>query len=287
MKTRRRILALTVILLGAALSYDAYIARRALASREESAVLARRYAQMVRQIHLFGRRDSQTGSGAVELERGKGAASTGPHPANSNPANSKPNAMQIIASDPEWSRQYLNNASSGIDVEYGLFIRLAGLSPADATQFKQIMAEIEANNLQVARTAAEEGLATNDPQMKALQAQLNQQDWIARADLLGPSAMAAFDQYRTEGPVVTLVQDFGGSLGDATLNVDQARQLLAVLSDASTRDSNGNVIPNSINVQQAVTASSTILDQDQAMVLSAMLQVIEAKARLSQLSQGH
>jgi hypothetical protein len=99
--------------------------------------------------------------------------------------------------------------------------------------------------------------------------------------------MGAFDQYRTEGSVVTLVQNFGGSLGDVTLNVDQARELLTALSDASARDSNGNVIPNSINVQQAMAASSSILNQDQAMVLSAMLQVIEAKARLSQLSQGH
>jgi hypothetical protein len=287
MRTRRRILALTTILLAAALGYDAYVARRAFAFREESAALARRYAQIMRQIRLFGRQDSLTGQAAAGAEQGKTAASAGPRTANGESVNPKPNPMKIIAADPELSRQYLNNSSSGLDVEYGLFMRLAGLSPADAAQFRQLMAEIEANNLQVARMAAEEGLATNDPQMKALQAQLNQQDWIARADLLGPSAMAAFDQYRTEGPVVTLVQDFGGSLGDATLNVDQARQLLTVLSDASTRDSNGNVVPNSINVQQAMAASSTILDQDQAMVLSAMLQVIEAKARLSQLSIGH
>jgi hypothetical protein len=85
---------------------------------------------------------------------------------------------------------------------------------------------------------------------------------------------------------VTLVQDFGGSLGDATLNVDQTRQLVSVLSNASAHDSNGNVIPDSVNVQQAMAASASILSQDQAMVLSAMLQETEAKARLSQLTQG-
>jgi hypothetical protein len=286
MKTRKCILALTVTLLAAALGYDAYIARKALASRDESAALARRYAQIVREIHLFGRQENPTGQDAALQDQAKATTSVGSGTKITNPAIPKPNARQLIASDPDLSRQYLKNYSSGLDVEYGLFIRMAGLSPADAAQFKQLMAEIEANNLQVFRTAAEEGLATNDPQMKALQAQLNQQDWIARANLLGPSAMAAFDQYRTEGSVVTLVQNFGGSLGDSTLNVDQARQLLSVLSDASARDSNGNVVPNSINFQQAMAASSSILNQDQAMVLSAMLQVIEAKTRLNQLTQG-
>ncbi len=286
MKTRRRILAFTVILFAAALGYDGYIARRSLASRVDSAALASRYAQIVRQIRLFGRQGSLTDKDAAGKDQDKAAASAGPGAKISNPANAKPNPRQLIASDPELSRQFLRNYSSGLDVEYGLFIRMAGLSTADASQFKQLMAEIEANNLQVAKTSAEEGLTTFDPQMKVLQAQLNQQDWIARADLLGPSAMAAFDQYRTEGSVVTLVQNFGGALGDATLNLNQASQLLNVLSDASARDSNGNVVPNSINVQQAMAASSSILNQDQAMVLSAMLQVIEAKERLSQLSQG-
>jgi len=277
---------LTVILLAAALGYDAWVARRALASQEASAAPARRYAQMVRQIHVFGRRESPAGQDAAGRQPDKAAASGKTGTGLTNPASPKPNPRQLIASDPELSRQYLKNYASGLDVEYGLFIRMAGLSPADAAQFRQLMTEIEANNLQVARTAAEDGLTTVDPQMKALQTQLNQQDWIARADLLGPSAMAAFDQYRTEGSLVTLVQNFGGSLGDATLNVDQARQLLAVLGEASARDSNGNVVPNSINVQQAMAASSSILNQDQATVLAAMLQVIEAKARLSQLSQG-
>jgi hypothetical protein len=286
MKTRRSILALTAIVLAAALGYDAYVARRALASREESAALAHRYAQIVQQIHLFSRQEGTTGRDASGPEQDKASASAGPGIEIGNPATPKPNPRQLIASDPELSRQYLKNYSSGLDVEYGLFIRMAGLSPADAAQFKQLMAEIEANNLQVARTAAEEGLTTVDPQMKALQAQLNQQDWIARADLLGPAAMAAFDQYRTEGAVVTLVQNFGGTLGDATLDVDQAGQLLTILSDASGRDSSGNVVLNSINVQQAMAAASSILNQDQAMVLLAMLQEIEAKARLNQITQG-
>jgi hypothetical protein len=286
MKTRRTILALTVILFATALGFDSYVARRALASREESAALAHRYAQIVRQIHLFSRQESPTGLDAAGQEKDQPAALAGHSTKTTDPATPKPNPRQLIASDPELSRQYLKNYSSGLDVEYGLFIRMAGLSPADAAQFKQLMAEIEANNLQVARTAASEGLTTVDPQMKALQAQLNQQDWIARADLLGPSAMTAFDQYRTEGSVVTLVQNFGGSLGDATLSADQAGQLLTVLSNTSARDSNGNVVPNSINVEQAMAAASSILSPDQTMVLSAMLQAIEAKTRLNQLTQG-
>jgi len=138
----------------------------------------------------------------------------------------------------------------------------------------------------VAMAAAEAGLATNDPQMKALQAQLNQQDWVARAQLLGTAGMAAFDQYRSEEPVVTLLQDFGGSLGGDTLDVDQSRQLLSILSDASSRNSKGNVIADTVDVQQAMTASASVLSPDQAVVLAAMLQENEARTKLNQLAKG-
>lgn len=286
MKARRQALALAVILVGAVIAYDAYVARRTFASRAESAALAQRYAQVLQQLRPLGWLASHTGQDVAGHEGDKAVGAAGPGTGHADAAKSKPNYRQLIASDPVLLKQYLRNFAAGIDVEYGMFIRLAGLSPADASQFKQLMAEIEANNLQVAKTAAEEGLSTTDPQMKALQTQLNQQDWIARADLLGPSAMAAFDQYRNEGPVVTLVQDFGGSLGDTTLNDDQTRQLLSILSNASARNPNGGVVADTVNVQQAMAASSSILNPNQALVLSAMLQESEAKAKLSQLSPG-
>jgi hypothetical protein len=105
--------------------------------------------------------------------------------------------------------------------------------------------------------------------------------------LLGPSGMNTLQQYKSEWPTVTLVQNFGANLPEPTLTVDQAQELLPILSSASERDSTGTVVPNTVNVQQALAEAAPVLSNDQLMILSAMLQEAEAKATISQLSPAH
>ena len=120
--------------------------------------------------------------------------------------------------------------------------------------------------------------------MKALSKQLNRADWKGLQQLLGPTGITALKQYWSEWPVVTLVQNLGGNLPDATLTVNQAQEIIPILSAASQRDATGTVIPDTINVQQATTAATPVLTPEQMLTLSAMLQEAEAKAKLSQLS---
>ena len=181
----------------------------------------------------------------------------------------------------------MSNFRDGLDTQYGLFVHLLGLSPTDEAEFKQLIADSEANKLRVAGTAADEGLDTEDPQMKALAKQLNGPDWKGLRQLLGPTGIATLQQYWSEWPVVTLVQNFGGNLPEPTLTVAQAQELLPVLSAASRRDPTGTVIPDTINVQQALNAAAPILTSQQLLTLSAMLQESEAKAKISELSHGH
>lgn len=207
--------------------------------------------------------------------------------AASTPARSDLNARQVIGSDADLAKKYMGAFSTGLDVEYGLFIRMLGLSPADAAQFKDLMASIEANKLKVAQTSAEEGLDADDPQMKALRAQLNGPAWTDMKQLLGPTGMSALKQYGSEWPTVTLVQNFGAAIPDSSLTVDQAQQLLALLSAASQRDAAGTVVPDTVDVPRALAAAAPVLNADQLLILSAMLQESEAKAKISLLSPGH
>jgi hypothetical protein len=286
MSRRTGFLIAAVVLLIAAIAYDTHVVAKVSASRDEATTLARRYAQVMRQIHFRPGLDANGGGATVSRRRDEtGAASA----ATEAPVSAKSNLSprQLIASDAELLKKYMTDYRAGLDVEYGLFIHMLALSPADTAQFKQLMGDMEANKLQVAQTAANEGLDLSDPQMKALQRQLNSPDWTGLNQLLGPSGMSTLQQYKSEWPTVTLVQNFGANLPEPTLTVDQAQQLLPILSSASERDSTGTVIPNTIDVQQALTESAPVLSTDQLVILTAMLQEAEAKAKISQLSQGH
>jgi hypothetical protein len=285
MSRRTGFLIAAVVLLIAAIVYDTHVVAKVSVSRGETAALARRYAQLMRQMHI--RDGFDTHGNGIPVGGGRPETSAFAAAGAAGPARTDLSPRQLIASDAELLKKYMTDYRAGLDVEYGLFIHMLALSPADALQFKQLMGDMEANKLQVAQTASHEGLDLSDPQMKALQRQLNAPGWTGLNQLLGPSGMNTLQQYKSEWPTVTLVQNFGANLPEPTLTVDQAQQLLPILSSASERDSTGTVIPNTVNVQQVLAEAAPVLSSDQLMILSAMLQEAEAKAKISQLSSDH
>ncbi len=271
-----------MILLAAAVIFDAQVAAKVLASREAATALARRYADVTRQIRFIGGQGLNGGGtevdGRVDIATRSSARAAGPVKADISEA-------QLIASDPDLLKKYLSNYRDGLDVRYGLFIHMMGLSSADEAQFRQLIADRAAIGLQAAQTAASEGLDPNDPQIKALRRPLYSQNTAALTQLLGADGMNSLRQYWTESSAVTFVQDFGGNLPEPTLTLSQAQQLLPVLSAASGRNADGNVVLDTVNVQQALAASASILNSEQLAVFTAMLQKTEASAKISQLSQ--
>jgi hypothetical protein len=281
--SRRAALLAVMVLLAAAVIFDGRVVAKVRASREAAGALARRYADVTRQIHANGWQDPR-GAGIVADRRVDPSVTPVTGPAGSG--KSDISEAQLIASDPELLKKYLSNYHDGLDVRYALFVHMMGLSSTDEAQFKQLMADREAIRLQLAQTAANEGLDMSDPQIKALREPLYGQNTAALTQLLGADGMTLLHQYGAESSVVNFVQDFGGNLPEATLTLDQAQQLLPVLSAASERNAEGRVVLDTVNVQQALAGSASILNSDQLATLSAMLQETEAKAKISQLSPG-
>jgi hypothetical protein len=271
MNRRAALLIAALATLVAAIVYDARVATKVLASRGNAATLSQRLAEIEWQIRFRGRQDASPAADAAGSgrEHRQGNADA-PSAAGDSAANRDP--LLIIAGDAKLRANYMASFRDGLDTQYGLFIHMLGLLPAEEAEFKQLIAEREAINLQVAETAANEGLDPDNPQMKALSKQLNRADSTNLKPLLGPTGVAALRQYWSEWPIVTLVQNFGGNLPEPTLTMDQATELLPVLSAASQRDTKGTVVPDTVNVQQALNAAAPILNSEQLLTLSAMLQ---------------
>lgn len=284
MRWRLTFLAAAAALLIAAIAYDARIATKVIASRRAAEEQARRYAKVRSDIAF--RSSPEPASGKTSAMRDASAADTKSKSiaAQRRANDAELSVRQLIASDQTLRSRYLANFRDSFDVKYGLLMNMLGLSPADEARFKDLITDSEANKLEVAQMAADQGLTTDDPQMKALQKQLNGPDWQGLGTLLGTEGMTALRQYWNEWPIVTLVQDFGGNLPDSTLTLSQAQQLLPLLSAASQRNAAGVVIPNTIDVQQALASVSSVLTPDQFLMLSATLQEAEAKAQLARLA---
>jgi hypothetical protein len=281
--SRRTVLFIAMVLLAAAVIFDAHVAERVRASRKAAAALALRYADVTRQIRAGGGLSPQGGGVIADGRVDKGARSATDA---AGPGKADISEGQLIASDPDLLKKYMSNFRDGLDVRYGLFVHMMGLSSADEAQFKQLIADRTAIRLQVAQTAASEGLDLSDPQIKAIRGPLYSQNDSALTQLLGADGMASLRQYWTESSAVNLVQDFGGNLAEPTLTLDQAQQLLPVLSAASGRNAEGKVDIGTVNVQQAIAGSSPILNSEQLAVFTAMLQKEEASAKVNQLSQA-
>ena len=257
---RRLILLLAALgFLFSMIVYDGWLATRIRASRAVAAALARRFADIEEQIRFQGSTDAHPPGSPVSGVGSRHQGDTGnAKTVGTSLGSPSQDPRQLIASDPKLRATYLASYRDGLDTQYGLLIRILGLSPAGEARFKQLMADREANALQVAATAADQGLDPNDPEMKALSNQLNRSNWTDLKQLIGPTGMSELRQFWSEWPIVTLVQNFGGNIPGSTLTVSQAQQLLPVLSAASQRDSTGTVIRDTINVQQALTRISQI-----------------------------
>lgn len=283
MKRRFACLAAAIGLFFTAIGYDTHIAAKVFSARRAAEDLARRNAMLARQTAFRAPAEAATSPSSTNTGSNLGNNRIS-GPGGIGTSDPKFSSSLMIASDPKARSNYLALYRDGLDVQYGLLMHMLGLSPAEEAQLKQLLADSEANKLAVAQAAADRGLDTDDPQMKALQNQLNRTDWNSMKELLGTDGLAALRQYWSEYPTVTFVQNFGGNLPDASLTMNQARQLLPVLSAASQHDANGNVIKDTINVQQALAGAASVLTPEQLLMLSATLQEAEAKVKLAQLS---
>ena len=139
-----------------------------------------------------------------------------------------------LRNDPALRSQYLASERLNLEARYGPLLGQLGLSPEQASRFKDLLA-VHAQELLEIRLAALPG-GTAEP--KADAASLDAAEKRLRAaesDLLGDAGYRQLQQYERLLPVRYEVDTLAGSLAltDAPLGSGQADQLLQIIANAS------------------------------------------------------
>ena len=230
-------------------------------------------------LNREARDENRKRAAATGANGGAGAASARAPDAGAVGARWDTDPLQVIALNPALRAQYLKLYRDGLDLEWGLLIRLLKLSPEQTEKAKDLLTRFEDGRLQIEQTAAERGLPLGDPEMKQLRKDLSRSLEIDAALLLGPMGMITAHQYISSENVLPTIQALAGATLDDPMTVDQAGRLMSVLASASQRNSNGNVIEHTVNVEQAMEAAGSVLSPAQLAALGAILSKDPGKRR--------
>jgi hypothetical protein len=280
----------SIVTLGLAAAAFDWLARAHVRELQASAeTLALHYAALTREIQAAGRHDSPApASSARSAPPGTAAANPARAPADTPaPAGGTPiDPRRIIALNPELKAQYLQLLKDGLAADWNLLFHALNLPPEREEQLKQLMAQRNANSLDVAKAASDQGLDPNDKSMQKMRNQLNQQSDAAIAALLGPD-YPSYQQYNYEHNVAPIIGDLAGNLPGAPLTLDQAEQLSHLLAASSQRDKFNWVVYGTIDLDQAMARAGAILAPEQLPVLKAVLQKNQSYVQSSRLAAPH
>ena len=219
----------------------------------------------------------------LERERAAAAAAGAVKTGEQESAAAKTDTA-VGASAPEALRaRYLNAYRASLAGRWGLLFQILGLAPIQVAKLEELLAQREENDLLVQRTARARGVDESDPEIQALDDQLDSANKAAIKALLGSKAYNEFRQYYHDRAVLPVVSDLAGAIyaTDQPLSTDQARQLIRVLADTSAHSDSGNAVRNSVDWDQAMARARNILAPDQLTALTALQQQYRTEERLN------
>jgi hypothetical protein len=142
--------------------------------------------------------------------------------------------MDIARDDPEVLNLWIANQRSRMQQTYGVLMEQLGLTPAQREKFKDILTADAARGTDIGATASAKGLGFDDPVVKALRAESQQQAEAELAALLGEQGLNAYRDYERTTPVRGFVEGFAVQVAStAPLTRNQADQLATALIAAT------------------------------------------------------
>lgn len=282
MKRRSSLLWCAVLILAvAAASFSFYARARIKTLREATAHLEKQSDTLARLIlGLSARTPGLAGSGSF----GGGTGGGRPAGAAANAHGGRRSAAEeLIAGDAGLRAAYLKAHGQALPVRWGLLFQILGLTPDQVARFEELQQELTAHELQAYGAAAERRVSIDDPQIQAMEDDLDNATKSELRQLLGPDGYAAYRTYRHEDEVVPIVQELA-AYSDSPLSVSQAAGLLQVLSAASERTASGEVIKGTVNLQAAIPQASALLNGSQLATLTEVVQAAQAQHQINLLS---
>jgi len=184
--------------------------------------------------------------------------------------------------------RYLTAYRASLAGRWGLLFQVLGLEPIQVAKLEELLAQREENDLLVQRTAHARGVDETDPEIQALDDQLDSANKAAIKALLGSKAYNDFRQYYHDRAVLPVVSDLAGATyaTDQPLSTDQARQLIRVLADTSAHSDSGSAVKNSVDWDQAMARARNILAPDQLTALAVLQQQYRTEERLNDYAKS-
>jgi hypothetical protein len=151
------------------------------------------------------------------------------------PPPGPPNPMDRLQNDPKLQVRFLAAQRTRLARTYGPFLRMAGLSAADAQKFSDLMVRRLEKNMDLDAVARDRGLPRNAPEIVALQREAAQEFDRDQQALLGPAGYAQFKDYERATPAREIVERFVGAavINDVPMTWPQAEQFTRVIAEAS------------------------------------------------------
>jgi len=178
-----------------------------------------------------------------------------------------PSFQQVRASNPELQRAYAAAQRAWVSVKYSALITKLNLTPAQASEFKDVMARYGFASSDIPALAREQGVNADDPAGQSLTRQ-NEVEWVnATKSILGEEGFQALLQFNRTATVRGWVNGIvGGELvgGRTPITPEQGEQLVgAILSSDSSYAAGQSAQPTSIDWALADSKASVLLTQDQ------------------------
>ena len=236
---------LSFVLIGVLVSALLLIAYHVSRAREETDaqyVAARQdQAKLRRELQAAQRAQSAMEEQCVTLKTSIAALQAKPAPAPVPKRTGSINSAAIRANNPQLANLWIAAQEAQINQSYGRLFQSLRLPPEQTEQLKAIMTNGVARYEDIGAAALAQGLGNQDPAIKALRRQADEEAKAAEAVLLGPDGFRKLQDYYRSISTCGVVDGLAGVVACTDpLTARQADELTKILANASRSYREGN-----------------------------------------------
>jgi hypothetical protein len=237
----------------------------------------------------IAQRDRQTESGGPEKLR-SAVGRAGHSLAETAPAKlaSSENRATWFSAHPDVRSRYLKAFRDGLGTTWGFLFQTLNLSDDQQEKLKDLLAQREDNDITVEAAAAARGVDESDPEIQALDDQLDAANKAAIQALVGKADYHAIRQYMHAEAVIPVVDALAGNLygSDAPLTAEEATSLTQALVASSQQKASGRAVAGTLDWDQAGARAQSILTPAQFGTFAVIQQQGQAEQQLKQLAHS-
>jgi hypothetical protein len=256
-------------------------ARAALANlADKRAEMKTRMDAMQQQLTAAQRDEGelQTALSAAETQAAAAAAAKKKAASNVRPPNPD-ETLALLEANPALRDLFKRSVKAGLGMKFRPYCLMAHLSPEQIEKFEEIMVQDAEDKMAFAAIVQKQGIASNDPAIPKMRAQMNDRFKASQKEVLGDAAYDQLQQLGRSEPIANFIANMSALVVDKSSMVTEAQalRLREVLTNASpTYQAGGKVEPGTIDWPRAIGEAQTFLSPPQ-------LAAMRAQAQLPQL----